>query len=71
MLAVPTATPVTTPVVKPTLAMVVLLLLQVPPGVALESPPVPPTQTELAPIIADGSGFTVTIAVLVHPVASA
>ena len=49
------------------LAIVGSLLLQVPPDVALLSVLLPPTQALSAPVIAAGSGSTVTTAVLVQP----
>jgi len=71
MVAEPTATPVTTPEVL-TVAMEVLPLVHVPPGVASNKEPVAPTHAVAVPVMAPttGSAFTVTGAVLVHPVDS-
>src|ERR1043165_8763955 len=49
--------------------MEALLLLHVPPIVALLSVRVPPTHTLKVPVIAAGNGDTVTTAVVKHPVA--
>ena len=68
MVAVPVATPVTIPVVAPTVAVAVLLLLQPPPVVASLSVVVAPMHTTAVPVITPGNGFTVTAAVIVHPV---
>lgn len=63
----PASTPDTTPVEEPTTAIVVRLLLHVPPeGVEL-SVTVAPAHTWVVPVIADGKGFTVTTAVARHP----
>ena len=70
MVAVPVDTPVTIPVVAPTVAVAVLLLLHVPPVVGSLSVVVAPMHTTAVPVIAAGSGFTVTVAVFVHPVPS-
>lgn len=51
--------PVTMPVAGSTDARAVLLLLQLPPAVALLNGVVRPRHTELVPVIAVGSGFTV------------
>lgn len=59
IVAVPLLTPVTTPVVDPIVAILVLLLLQVPPPASLNGV-VNPTQTEVVPVIADGTAFTTT-----------
>jgi hypothetical protein len=47
--------------------MAILLLLHVPPAVTSVKLVVEPTQTEVAPVIADGDGFTVTIFILWQP----
>ena len=68
MLAVPdAAAPVTTPPAS-TLAIVALLLLQLPPGVASDNVIVEPLLTLLAPEIAATvtSALTVTTAVVLH-----
>lgn len=64
MVAVPEEIPVTVPLL-PTVAMAVLPLLQVPPGVASASAAVAPTHkpTPVEGVIADGRGLTVTVAV--------
>jgi hypothetical protein len=62
--AVPEEEPVTTPV-DPIVATVVLLLLQVP--VPSLSDIVDPAHTAVIPLMAAGSGFTVTVAVVKHP----
>ena len=64
----PAATPVTTPVPLLTVANDVLLLLQVPSGVASLSAVVKPAHTLVVPVIAAGSGFTVTTLVMIQPV---
>ena len=71
MFATPMLTPLTTPVL-PTVAIDVLPLLHVPPEVALNKLTVLPTQTLTAPdgVIAEGSAFTVTLAVPKQPVPS-
>ena len=68
MVASPAFIPVTTPVNNPAVAFVILLLLQVPEGVASCKSVVRPTHTAIVPVIAAGNGFTVTIAVDIHPV---
>ena len=55
IVAVPPATPVTMPV-DPTVAILVLLLCQVPPEVTSVRAIVDPWQTELAPVIAAANG---------------
>ena len=70
MMVVPVTRPVTIPDVEPTVANIVLLLLQVPLPASLNVV-VAPGQTFSAPEIVFGDGFTVTIAVLLlllHPV---
>jgi hypothetical protein len=68
IIAVPTVTPVTIPVDEPMVATDVLLLLHVPPPVALDNVVVAPTQTDNVPVIAAGNEFTVTTLVAAHPV---
>jgi len=59
--AVPAVTPVTTPVAGTTVALA-LPLLQVPPGTLSDKVIVEPIHTaNVAPVIAAGAGFTVTI----------
>ncbi len=60
MIAVPGPTPFTLPVVLPTVAMAVLLLLHVPPGVAFVSVTKLPTHT-LAAVGEIGTGVTFTV----------
>jgi hypothetical protein len=66
MIVVPTVMPLTMPEPRPTVATAVLLLVQVPPPPSVKVV-VEPTQTLVEPDIADGSGFTVTTVVAVHP----
>lgn len=68
ILAVPPDTPVTIPAV-PTVALKLLLLLQVPPAVASVRAVVKPIQTLPAPVIAV-IGLMVTVTFLVQPVDS-
>lgn len=56
------------PVADPTVATAVFPLVHVPPDVLLENVVVAATQITLVPIIEAGSAFTVTTAVLKHPV---
>ena len=67
MVGVPAATPVTTPVDAPTVAWLVLLLLQLPPEGVLFNVVVAPTQTLAVPVIAIGCALTVTGCVTKHP----
>ena len=62
MVTVPAATPVTTPVLEFTVAMAVLLLLQLPPVVAFARVVVLPIQALSVPVIAAtvGRAFKVT-----------
>ena len=62
--------PNTTPLVKPTVAIVVLLLVHVPPGVASVSVAVCPAQIPVLPVIEPGSGVTVMIFAVAQPVGS-
>jgi hypothetical protein len=68
MEATPEETAVTMPEEPPTVAMAVLLLLQVPPGVLFDKLVVPPTQTVAAPEMNEGDGLTVSTAVAESPV---
>lgn len=61
MVAVPGEIPVTMPVVKPTVAIVVLLLVHVPPPGASDNAVVNPVHTVLMPAMGDGVGLTVTV----------
>lgn len=65
---VPAIRPFTVPVAEPTVATAVLLLLQVPPGVASDKVAVDPIQTDEIPLIEPGNGFTVRIAAALQPV---
>ena len=65
----PTATPDTKPVTNVVDATVVLLLLHVPPVVALASVVTVPSHTVAVPVMAPGNGFTVTTTVLRQPLA--
>lgn len=67
IVAVPDDTPVTVPL-ELTVAIVVLLLLQVPPNVVLVSEVVPPVHKLVVPLMADGSGLTVNVANTPQPV---
>jgi hypothetical protein len=64
---VPDVTPKTIPVPASTVATVVSLLLHVPLP-ALLNVVVKPIQTPVVPVIADGSGLTVTVVVFMQPV---
>lgn len=70
MLAVPMPAPVTMPVELPTVAVLVLLLLHVPPAGVLPSVVVTPTQVLAVPVMVVGRAFTVTVADRAHPVGS-
>jgi hypothetical protein len=67
ILAVPALAPKTKPDVNPTLALVVALLLHVPPGAELPSNVEVPTHTDNIPVLASGIGFTVTSTVREQP----
>jgi hypothetical protein len=62
----PVATPMAIPVVEPMEATVVLLLLQMQPGVALLSAVVVPGQRTVKPEIDPGEELTVTVVVTTH-----
>lgn len=62
------APPVTSPEPEPIVATVVLLLLHVPPDDASFKVVVAPAQIPVVPVIGDGTGFTVSIAVAAQPV---
>ena len=68
IVVVPGATPETIPALMPTVAVEVLLLLQVPPTVASLNVVVKPAHTFDAPVIADGVGLTVTVVITLQPV---
>ena len=67
MEVLPAESALTTPVDEPMMAIEVLLLLHVPPGVASVSVVVKPMQPLLVPLIAPGNGFTVTSVMAVQP----
>jgi hypothetical protein len=67
MFVVPAVTPETIPDIAPTVATDVVPLLHTPPEVASDKLVVAPEHTLLAPEIAAGNGFTVTIVVAVQP----
>lgn len=69
MVAVPAATPDTTPVDEPMVAIVVGVLLHVPPPVASASVVVAPAHNDIVPVMPAGEALTVTAVVtkLVHP----
>ena len=67
MVSFPKETPVTTPVLL-TVAIAELLLVHVPPLVALVRVVVEPTQVELIPAIAATTGAEVTVTVVVTAV---
>lgn len=60
--------PVTTPLEEPMLATPELLLLHVPPPDVFVSVLVSPRHTDVFPPMVAGNGFTVTVAVILHPV---
>jgi hypothetical protein len=68
MVAAGVATPVTTPLAL-TVALAVLLLLHVPPGVALASVMLLPAATAAGPVIGatEGAASTVTVLRATHP----
>lgn len=67
-MAEPAATPVTTPLDVPTVAIDDGAPLHVPPPIPSLSVVVRPTHTLNVPVIVDGSGFTLTVAVVAQPV---
>jgi hypothetical protein len=66
---VPEVIEVTTPVADPIVAILPLLLVQVPPAVVQLNVDVPPTHTDAEPVMDAAIGLTdtVTIALLLHP----
>ena len=64
----PAVIPVTIPVEEPAVAVVVLLLVQVPPGTPSLKVVVKPVHIVEAPVINVGEGLTVIVAVIVQPV---
>jgi hypothetical protein len=69
MVAVPAAMPVTSPDEAPTVATVVLPLVQLPPASASLNVVIDPAHTASVPAMADGNGLTVTTACAMQPVA--
>ena len=67
MVAVPAAIPLTSPLPLTTVATLVLLLVHEPPPVVEDKVVVVLTHTVAVPVMIAGSAFTVTIAVLIHP----
>ena len=65
MVAEPEDTPVTIPVPAPTVALVVLLLLQTPPGAASDNVIVEPAHTAEGPEIVPALTLAITVMVLV------
>jgi hypothetical protein len=65
-MAVPKFTPVNMPA-EVIVAIVLGLTAHAPPEVALDSEVVRPTQALVAPMMAEGSGLTVTLAVRAQP----
>jgi hypothetical protein len=68
MVVVPAEVPVTTPVVSTAVATSTLLLLHVPPVVALASEVDEPIHACVLPVIGAGVTFIVNVAVDAHPV---
>jgi hypothetical protein len=64
IVAVPAETPVTSPEVNPTVAIEVLLLVQLPPGIKLVRVIMEPAQTLPAPEIEEGVGLTSIVSVV-------
>jgi hypothetical protein len=64
----PLAIPVATPVIGSMVATALLLLVHVPDAVALDKVVVEPIHVFGVPVIAAGSGSTVTFVVLIQPV---
>jgi len=67
---VPEITPVTIPVLAPTVATVVVPLVQVPPVVPSVNVMVVPAQNAVEPGMADGRGLTEIVPVALQPVLS-
>ena len=68
VVATVTEPPITTPVADPTVAIAVLLLLQVPPVEPSLNVVVKPEHTCKVPVIATGNGLTFTVTVSIQPV---
>ena len=67
MEVVPEVPAVTVPLVEPMVAVVVLLLVHVPPVIASERVEEAPEQMTSDPDISDGNGFMVALAVIIQP----
>ena len=67
MFTIPADEPETTPVAEPTVANVILLLLQLPPVVPSVSVVDDPAHTFVVPAIPIGNGLTVTTTVAEQP----
>ena len=67
MVAVPADTPVTIPELMPIVAIVVAVLVQVPPPTASVSGVVAPIHTVIIPVMAAGTGLTVTVSTAAQP----
>ena len=67
MVTMPAAIPVTKPVLEPIVAVVIPLLVQLPPVVGSLNVVVNPTHTLLAPVLAAGFALTVTGYVVKQP----
>ena len=63
----PAEIPVTLPEILPIVAMEVLLLVQMPPGVAFVKIAEDPTHTDDGPVMAEGTAFADIIRVATHP----
>ena len=70
MIATPPDPVCTMPVDDPTIATPVLPLTQVPPAVASYSVSNEVAQVVKPPMIGSGNGFTVTVALMLHPARS-
>ena len=70
MVAVPADMPVTIPVLRPTVAIVVELLVQVPPMDGSLNVVVAPMHIVAIPVIGGGGEVTVTVVVVAQPVLS-
>ena len=69
MVAVPRLLPETIPVLRPTVAIVVLLLVHVPPPASVNAD-VAPRHTLILPVIAPGDETTFTVVVAIQPFGS-
>jgi hypothetical protein len=67
MVVVPGVIPVAIPDVVSIVAIIMLLLVHVPPAAVLLRAVVDPWHTELVPVIAGGNEFTVTTSHVLHP----